>query len=71
MYVWDGYSSISQDICVRLGSRLVWYNKTSVCFSGLQRGQKIHTRKIRRDQGIARASEDDGFHDQRPLDKAP
>ena len=33
--------------------------------------QKIHMRKIRRGQGVARASEHDGFHDQRPLDKAP
>ena len=38
MYVCDGLSSISLDACVRLGSRLLWYKKTSVCFIGLQRG---------------------------------
>ena len=36
----DGYLSISLDQCIRLGSRLLWYKKTSVCFSGLQRGHQ-------------------------------
>ena len=41
LYVGFGrFFSISLDICVRLGSRLVWYKKTSVCFSGLQRGHQ-------------------------------
>ena len=34
----DGYSSISQDCWIRLGSRLAWYEILSVCFRGLQRG---------------------------------
>ena len=38
MYDWDGFSSISLDACVRLGSRLLWYKILSVCFIGLQRG---------------------------------
>ena len=37
IYVCDGYSSISQDWSIRLGSRFVWYQILSVCFHGLQR----------------------------------
>ena len=37
MYVCDGYSSISLDWSIRLGSRLLWYQILSVCFHGLQR----------------------------------
>ena len=33
----DGFSLISLDCSIRLGSRLLWYKKTSVCFHGLQR----------------------------------
>ena len=38
MYVCDGYSSISLDWSIRLGSRLVWCQILSVQFHGLQRG---------------------------------
>ena len=36
MYVSVGFSLISLDQCVRLGSRLLWSKSTSVCFSGFQ-----------------------------------
>ena len=39
LYVFcDGFSSISQDACVRLSSRCLWYKILSVCMFGLQRG---------------------------------
>ena len=38
VYYCDGFSSISQDSLIRLGSRLVWREILSVCIRGLQRG---------------------------------
>ena len=57
-FVWD---------CAVCGTRK--HQSASVDCSGVI--QKIHMRKIRLSQGVARASENDGFHDQRPLDKVP
>ena len=50
-----------------LGTR--YYQCASVDCSGTI--QKIHMRKIRLDQGIARACHHDGFHHLGPFDKAP
>ena len=33
----DGFSLISLDRCIRLGSRTVWYKNVVSCFSGFQR----------------------------------
>ena len=38
VYFCDGFSSISQDSLIRLGSRLLWHEILSVCSHGLQRG---------------------------------
>ena len=35
-----GFSSISLDACVRLGSGFVWYKNRVLCFSGLQQGHQ-------------------------------
>ena len=40
MWVCDGYLIISLDQCIRLSSRLLWYQILSVCFLGLQRGHQ-------------------------------
>ena len=45
LYIYDlvGFSLISLDQCVRLGSRLVWYKILSVCLVGLQRDHPENT----------------------------
>ena len=63
-YLW-----IDQFVWARVFCGTRKHQSASVDCSGVI--QKIHIRKIRRVQGVARASENDGFHDQRPLDKAP
>ena len=52
--------------CAFCGTRK--HQSASVDCSGVIR--KIHMRKIRLLQDVARASENYGFHDMRPLDKA-
>ena len=43
VYICVGFSSKSQDLSVRLGSRLVWHEILSVCFSGSQRDHPENT----------------------------
>ena len=70
MFFSDGFSWISLDACVRLGSRLLWCKILSVCFRRLQRGHLENPYERAWGRPRFRAWWKCGrFHHQKPLDK--
>ena len=68
----DGFSLISRDASVRLGSGFVWYKHRVLCYSGLQRGHQENPCAKDPDGSRCRACMyHDGFHDLGTFDEAP
>ena len=66
-----GFSSISLDCLIHLGSCLAWHEILSVCFSGLQRDHPENPyEKYLGGTRLCTWYKRDRFHDRRPLDKA-